>query len=203
MSDIREAQTKPLIILKNAEDYPNWKSHITSKLQQQNCEWAITERATPNLESIKANLILDGFAPVDLRPSTLVSALRDEKKDHLSGLGKAVSTVKDHVADSLHPLLLGKTAPEMWSILGNRFQHISPMSISTVFTDGCMKKLSEFQNAVSYTSSYKATYDKVASLVKEGSRIHMDSVELLLQANMVRNLGPEYSGLVSSILSSI
>ena len=77
------------------------------------------------------------------------------------------------------------------------------MSISTVFTDGCMKKLSEFQNAVSYTSSYQATYDKVASLVKEGSRIHMDSVELLLQANMVRNLGPEYSGLVSSILSSI
>ena len=62
MSDVREAQTKPLIILKNAEDYPNWKSHITSKLQQQNCEWAITERATPNLESVKANLILDGFA---------------------------------------------------------------------------------------------------------------------------------------------
>lgn len=27
----------------------------------------------------------------------------------------------------------------------------------------------------------------------------MDSVELLLQANMVRNLGPEYSGLVSLI----
>lgn len=81
MSDRREVQTKPLIILRNAEDYPKWKSHITSKLQQQNCEWAITERATPNLESVKANLIEDGFAREDLRPSTLVSALRDEKKD--------------------------------------------------------------------------------------------------------------------------
>lgn len=64
-----------------------------------------------------------------------------------------------------------------------------------------MKKSSEFQNIVSYTSSYQETYDKVASLVKEDSRIHMDTVELLLQANMVRNLGPEYSGLVSSIQS--
>lgn len=199
MSDIRETRTKPLILLRNAEDYLNWKSHIISKLQQQNCEWAITERATPNLESVKANLILDGFAKADLSPSTLVSALRDEKKDHLSGLGKAVSIIKDHVVDSLHPLFLGKNAPEMWLILEILFQHISPMSISTVFTDGCMRKLSEFQNAVAYTSSYQATYDKVASLVKEGSCIHMDTLELLLQANMVRNLGPEYSGLVSSI----
>lgn len=53
----------------------------------------------------------------DLRPSTLVSALRDEKKDHLSGLGKAISTIKDHIVDSL-----GKTAPEMWAILEDRFQ---------------------------------------------------------------------------------
>lgn len=201
MSDRREVQTKPLIILRNAEDYPKWKSHITSKLQQQNCEWAITERATPNLESVKANLIEDGFAREDLRPSTLVSALRDEKKDYLSGLGKAISTIQDHVADSLHPLLEGKTAPEKWSILEGRFQHISPMSISSVFTDGCMRKSEEFENIVNYTSSYQATYDKVASLVKEGSRISMQTIELLLQANMVRNLGPEYSGLVSSIQS--
>lgn len=199
MSDVRETPTKPLIILRNAEDYPNWKSHIISELRQQNCEWAITERATPNLESVKANLILDGFAQADLGPSTLVSALRDEKKDHLSGLGKAVSTIKDHTVASLHPLFLGKTLPEIWSILESRFQNISPMSISTVITDGCMRILSEFQNAVAYTSSYQATYNKVAVLVKEGSCIHMDTVELLLQANMVRNLGPEYSGLVSSI----
>lgn len=144
MSDIRETPTKPLILLRNAEDYLNWKSHIISKLQQQNCEWAITERATPNLESVKAYLILDEFAKADLSPSTLVSALRDEKKDHLSGLGKAVSIIKDHVVDSLNPLFLGKNAPEMWLILESLFQHISPMSISTVFTDGCMRKLSEF-----------------------------------------------------------
>lgn len=81
----------------------------------------------PNLASVKANLILDGFAQADLRPSTHASAMRDEKKDHLSGLGKASSAIKDHVNSSLHPLLQGKGPPEMWAILENRFQHISPM----------------------------------------------------------------------------
>ena len=75
------------------------------------------------------------------------------------------------------------------------------MSILNVFTNGCMKKLAEFKNIVDYTSSYQATYDKVASLVRERSRINIKIIELLLQANMVCNLGLEYSGLVSSIWS--
>lgn len=37
----------------------------------------------------------DGFAPADLRPSTLVSALRDEKKDHLAGLTKRAGLIKE------------------------------------------------------------------------------------------------------------
>lgn len=121
MSNIREVQTKPLIILKNAEDYSNWKSQITSKLQHQNYKWAIIKKVTLNLKLVKANLFTNGFAQEDLRPSTLVSALKDKKKDYLSRLRKAVSTIKDHVADLLYLLFLGKTALKMWSILKNRF----------------------------------------------------------------------------------
>ena len=83
MSDRRDTHDKPLIILRNAEDYPTWKSYAISRLQQQSCDWAITGRPQPNLESVRATLIEDGFARADLRPSTLVSTLRDEKKDHL------------------------------------------------------------------------------------------------------------------------
>lgn len=32
MFDIQEVQIKPFIILKNVEDYPNWRFYITSKL---------------------------------------------------------------------------------------------------------------------------------------------------------------------------
>lgn len=89
----------------------------------------------PKLESVKANLILDSFALADLRPSTLVSALRDEKKDHLSGLGKAASTIKDHINTSLHPILQEKTLPEMWTIIEDHFKYISPVA---ALTDGCV-----------------------------------------------------------------
>ena len=199
MSDERDTQTKPLTIFNDAEDYPSWKSHVISKLQQQNCEWAIAEKPIPNLESVKANLILDGFAQADLRPSTLVSALRDEKKDHLSGLGKAASTIKDHVNASFHPILQEKTPSEMWTILEDRFQHISPINIVAALTDGCVQKLSEFKNVVDYTSSYQLTLEKVASLTKEGSHMHAQTAKMMLQANMLQNLGSEYSVLVSAI----
>lgn len=92
MSDRREAQEKPLIILQNAEDYPTWKSYTISRLQQQSCDWAITGRPQPNLDSMRETIIQDGFAQADLRPSTLVSALRDEKKDYLTGLTKNPGT---------------------------------------------------------------------------------------------------------------
>lgn len=144
-------------------------------------------------------MVLDGFAQADLRPSTLVSALRDEKKDHLSGLGKAASTIKDYVNASLHPILEGKTPPEMWTILEGRFHHISPMSIVAALTDGCIRKLSEYKNVVDYTNSYQLTLDKVASLTKAGSHMHLETAEMMLQANMLRNLGSEYSALVSAI----
>ena len=185
MSDIQETQNKPLIILRNAEDYPKWRFHITSKLQQQNCKWAITKREILNLKSVKANLILDRFAQADFRPSTLISALKDEKKNYFSGLGKAISTIKNHMAHLLHLFLKERTAPEMWSILKSCFWYISSMSISAVFLDGCTKKSAEFKNIVDYTSSYQATHNKIASPVQPESRIWIETVELFLQANMV------------------
>ena len=133
MSDRREVQEKPLIILRNAEDYPTWKSYIVSRLQQQSCDWAITGRPQPNLESVRATLIEDGFAAADLRLSTLISAFRDEKKDHLTALTKSAGLIKELVDKSLHPLLNNKTAAEMWTILEDRFQHISSMSVIRIF----------------------------------------------------------------------
>lgn len=113
MSDKREAQDKPPIILRNAEDYPTWKSYTVSRLQQTGCDWAIIGRPQPNLDSVRATLIEDGFAPADLRPSTLVSALRDEKKDHINAQAKSAGIIKELVDKSLHPLLNNKTAAEI------------------------------------------------------------------------------------------
>lgn len=204
MSDKREVQEKPLIILRNAEDYPTWKSYTVSRLQQQNCDWAITGRPKPNLDSVRATLIEDGFAAADLRPSTLVSALRDEKKDHFIALTKSAGLILELVDKSLQPLLNNKSAAEMWAILENRFQHISPMSITRIFSDACNVRLSECKDVVDYTSRYQIAFDKILSIINdnEDSWISRKTIEITLQGNLLRHLGKDYSALVSAIETS-
>lgn len=51
---------------------------------------------------------------------------------------------------------------------------------------------------VHYTNSYQLTLDKVASLTKAGSHMHLETTEMMLQANMLQNLDSEYSA-VSTI----
>ena len=199
MSDKRETQDKPLIILRNAEDYPTWKSYTISKLQQHSCDWAITGRPQPNLESVRATLIEDGFAAADLRPSTLVSALRDEKKDHFTALTKSAGLIIQLVDKSLHPLLNDKTAAEMWSILENRFQHISPMSVTRLFVDACNIKLSNCKDIIDYTSRYQTAFDNILSLIGEDSWMSKKTIEITLQGCLLRHLGKDYSALVSAI----
>ena len=199
MSDKRETQDKPLMILRNAEDYPTWKSYTISKLQQHSCDWAITQRPQPNLESVRATLIEDGFAAADLRPSTLVSVLRDEKKDHFTALTKSAGLIIQLVDKSLHPLLDDKTAAKMWSILENRFQHISPMSVTHLFVDACNIKLSDCKDIIDYTSRYQIAFDNILNLIGKDSWMSKKTIEMTLQGSLLRHLGKDYSALVSAI----
>ena len=105
----------------------------------------------------------DGFAPADLRPPTLVSALRDEKKDHIIALTKSAGLIKELVDKILHPLLNNKTAAEMWTLLEDRFQHISPMT--RIFADALNMKLSDCKDVMEYTSWYQIAFDKILSLL--------------------------------------
>ena len=152
MLDRRITQDKSLIILRNTEDYPTWKPYAMSRLQHQNCAWALTGKPQPNLESVRVTLIEDGFATVDLRSFTFVGALRDEKKDHFIALTKSAGLIQEMVDKSLHPLLDDKTAAEMWTLLENRFQHISPMSVTRTFANALNTKLSDCKDVVEYTS---------------------------------------------------
>ncbi len=153
----------------------------------------------PHLESVKANLILDGFAQADLKPSIFVSALRDQKKNHFSSLSKISITIKDHVNSTLHLLFLKKIPSEIWAILENQFQHISLIRIASALTDGCIKKVSKFKNVVDYISSYQIFLNKIVSLINKGLYIDMEIVKIMLQANILCNLRSEYSTLVSTI----
>lgn len=151
------------------------------------------------MDSVRATLIEDGFAAADLRPSTLVSALRDEKKDHLIALTKSAGLIKELVDKSLHPLLSNKTAAEMWSLLENRFQHISPMSVTCTFAEVLNTKLSDCKDIVEYTSRYQIAFDKILSLLNDDSWMSKKTIEMTLQGSLLRHLGKDYSALVSAI----
>lgn len=75
-----------------------------------------------------------------------MAALRDEKKDHLIVLTKSAGLIKELVDKSLHPL--HKSAAEMWTILENEFQHISPMSVTRIFMDACSVRLSDYKDVI-------------------------------------------------------
>ena len=136
---------------------------------------------------------------MDLRPSTLVSALRDEKKDYLIALTKSAGIIKELVDKNLHPLLNGKTAQEMWAILEARFHHISLMSVIRIFSDACAVKLLECKDIINYTSRYQVAFDKITSLTTEDGWMSRKTVEITLQGSLLQHLGKGYSALVSAI----
>ena len=161
MSDKREMQDKLLIILQNYQDYPDWKLYAFNKLQQQSCNWAITNKPEPTLESVRAALIKETFTLEDLKPATLVIALRNEKKDYHVGLTKSAGLIKELGDKSFQSLLNNKNAAEMWTFLETRFQHILPMSVTRIFSEAYNVKLSDCKDVMDYTSRYQVAFDKI------------------------------------------
>lgn len=64
-----------------------------SRLQQQKRNWAIVRRAQLNLDSVRANLIKNGFAIEYLSPSILAAALKYKNKDYLDALTKSAGII--------------------------------------------------------------------------------------------------------------
>ncbi len=84
----------------------------------------------------------------------LVAALRDEKKDYHVGLIKSAGLIRELVDKTIHPLLNDKSAAQMWTFLENRFQHISPMSVTRIFSKAYNIKLSDCKDVMDYTDRY-------------------------------------------------
>lgn len=75
MSDIQDTQDKPLVIFTGSENYLWWKSYAMSELRQHECDWAVTGRKLPTVDSIKAKLIDHGFQNNQLKANLLINML--------------------------------------------------------------------------------------------------------------------------------
>ena len=88
----------------------------------------------------------------------------------------------------------------MWTILKDRFQHISPMTVTDIFSAACNVKLSDCRDIIDYISRYQIAYDKILRLIRDNSAwISKKTIKLTLQGNLLRHLGKEYSALVTTI----
>ncbi len=90
--------------------------------------------------------------------------MHDEEKYDLA-MSKSVGILSKLVADQHQPIIKGKTPEEAWNALQERFQHINLMSTSRLIHEATTKKLSDFKDVHSFTSSYQAAFDKVANLL--------------------------------------
>ena len=139
------------------------------------------------------------FRQNELRANTLVTALLSEEREYRSATSKAEGVIQKLVADIHHPILEGKSPQEMWRILEERFQHISPMSVTRSLYEASNLKMSDCKGVIEFTSSYQTAFDKIASLLKAESNLTLKGTEMLLQGTMLMNIGEEYSSLVSAI----
>ncbi len=112
-------------------------------LQERNCDWTITGKPEPTRETIQANLESLGFSPLDFTAQTIYTFLSTEIKEHRAAIKKGKKIIRKSVAYKHYPILKGKIVQEMWQILKERFQHISPMSILKKVLKATRIKLSD------------------------------------------------------------
>lgn len=196
MSDKRETQDKPLVILAGAENYLRGKSYAMREFWQQGCDWKVMGREASTIESIRARLIERGFTNKQLKPKILINAHMDKEKKHLLAMSKARGLLFKLISDSLQPIIEGKMPQEGWDALQEKSQRIDGMSTSSIIYEATSRKLKDVEE---YTSSYQAAFDKVASLLADTSPYTRSSTEAYFQATMVMNIGSEYFTLVSTI----
>lgn len=73
----------------------------------------------------------------------------------------------------------------MWTLLENRFQHISPISVTCIFADALTTKLSDCKDNMSYTSWYQIAFDKILNLLNEDLWMSKKTIEMALQNNLL------------------
>ncbi len=137
------------------------------------------------------------FAPSDLTPQALWTALSTDIREHRAALSKTEGIIKNSVASQHQVVIEGKEAKEMWEILQTKFQHISPMSISRLIMETMKLRLSDCKDINEYCSKYQEAFNTVCGLISTDTEIPAKVAEVLLQAGLLTGMENEYSSIVS------
>ena len=111
----------------------------------------------------------DGFATANLKLAIFIIALKNKKKYYLINLTKSTRLIKKLVDKNLDPLFNDRSAAKIWIILENRFQYISPISVTRIILNIYSVRLLEYKDIINYTSRYQIAFVKLLSLLNNNT----------------------------------
>ena len=113
------------------------------------------------------------------------------------------------VSTEIQPLILGKTAEDMWTILEKNFHDTTPMSHMEVITKAGKIQMSDYTDPALYCNKFQMALAKVTGMiprkvggdgVAKPNGIHnATAAEGILQAYMLMNVTDSYRPLVAQI----
>ena len=187
-------------LLEKAEKYSVWASYTKGILLKNNCVGAILETQPEiTVDTIKNGPIASGFDARSLTISILIKELRDEKNQRKLESIKAMSIIHGLVAKCHYSLIDNKNAAEMWKILKDRFQDVTPMNISDIILKVSSKRMIDFETASQYCAEYEAALNNVKGLIDDEAKVDVYTVEFMLQGMMLGNASEQYSPLVAQL----
>ena len=189
-------------LLKNSEDYSNWAIHTLGLLNQKNCAWAINETPRPTFESVKQRMTVDGVPLSSLTDDLIVKNMQDAIKVQHKEKSQAKGIIQNQVHASHNNLIANKEAHEMWSILKNRFQDLSPAGAIRILHQMGKKSMTDYSSAREYCGAFETALDKISGMLSSDSTINAKAAETVLNGYMLMNVSPEYHPLVTQLQDS-
>ena len=186
-------------LLDKADDYPAWVMYTTGLLRQKNCAWAIEKAPKITLESVRQELALQGFPLIDLMTGILVKSLNDRRDKQIEQLIRAESITQNQVSRRHSHFIANKGAFDMWTVLKERFQDLSPMNFIDVLFKLSRRAITEYKNATKYCAAYEKALNKISGMFSTNSNLTIKGAETIIQGFMLANVSETYAPLIAQI----
>lgn len=186
-------------ILEKSEDYPQWTIYTLGLLMQKDCAGAVQPLVPVTVNAVRAELVESGFTAGQFTVSMLVKNVQDRMDKQKIELSKAASIIVTQVAERHQHLIIGKDPHEMWTILKERFQDISPMSLTDALLQVSKKKMTDYPSADKYCSAYEKVLNGTIGMLRDNSQLDAKGIEVIVQGYMMANTGETYAPLIAQL----
>lgn len=188
---------KDLHLLEKSEGYPQWTIYTLGLLRQKHCANAIRPPVPITVGTVREELVQSGFTLAQLTTPTMVKSVQERLDRQKVEFSKAAGIIVNQVAERHQHLVVDKEPHEMWQILKDKFQDVSPLSLTNTLLQMSKKKMSDYRNADQYCSEYEKTLNEIIGMLRDDSLIDAKGIEVIVQGFMMTNTGDLYGPLVA------